>query len=369
MADRARFLLPLLAACQPDLYVGGRVDVAPDEITACGFTPVSGTRLSRYDCNPVFSDELSGEGSSFGEFSIFAQPVLDHAIYQMWFTTFTGNPNRPYRMNYAVSADGVAWEPDPRNPVGWAPAAWDAGKAQLPSILWDPVGREYVAAYQGFDLAFLTSEFGLRTSPDGQTWSPTDSSPLFSLASPVSGKQMCWPLAFTQAPDASFRGFLAGAPADEIFEDSPCEPYPISADDVRRRGTWALGRDPILTAGRGYDRYGMAGAAVVVLDGTWYLFYVAVGAWDTDPAFPGSRFAANTRLALATSPDGRTWTKSDENPFPVGVLGEGAISSVAAQVVGPRIHLWVGDAYGGDVDDQAVGYFYYEPDVEPHDAP
>ena len=39
--------------------------------------------------------------------------------------------------------------------------------------------------------------------------------------------------------------------------------------------------------------------------------------------------------------------------------------NVAAQVVGRRIHLWIDDYYE-EVGGNAVGYFLYEPDIEPH---
>jgi hypothetical protein len=41
------------------------------------------------------------------------------------------------------------------------------------------------------------------------------------------------------------------------------------------------------------------------------------------------------------------------------------MSDVAAQVVGPRIHLWMTDYYE-ELGGSAVGYFLYEPDQPYH---
>jgi hypothetical protein len=95
------------------------------------------------------------------------------------------------------------------------------------------------------------------------------------------------------------------------------------------------------------------------------MFYVGFRDWtETQPGW----FAPfDTSLSLATSPDGVNWTKAEDNPFEQLALvrGPSVIGSVAAQVVGPRIHLWIDDYYESE-DARAVGYFLYEPDVPLH---
>jgi hypothetical protein len=66
---------------------------------------------------------------------------------------------------------------------------------------------------------------------------------------------------------------------------------------------------------------------------------------------------------LATSvDDGNTWVRDPNNPLPI--TNSTNVSDVAAQVIGDRIHLWVTDEYEGS---QSVGYFLYEPTIEPHE--
>ena len=66
-----------------------------------------------------------------------------------------------------------------------------------------------------------------------------------------------------------------------------------------------------------------------------------------------------------TSTDGGvTWEKDPTNPQPVELTTPGQLGSVGAQVVGSRIHLWIGDNYDGA---SGIGYFYYEPEIELHE--
>ena len=60
-----------------------------------------------------------------------------------------------------------------------------------------------------------------------------------------------------------------------------------------------------------------------------------------------------------------TWTKDANNPLPVNLTQPGEISDVASQVVGSRVYLWVTDYYEA-LGTNAVGYYYFEPDIEPH---
>ena len=93
------------------------------------------------------------------------------------------------------------------------------------------------------------------------------------------------------------------------------------------------------------------------------MFYIGFEAWE-EAGVGGLVYAVRTTLNMATSTDdGTTWQKDPNNPIPINLTTPGEITSIGAQVIGTRIHLWVGDNYDGN---SAVGYFYYEPDIEPH---
>ena len=104
---------------------------------------------------------------------------------------------------------------------------------------------------------------------------------------------------------------------------------------------------------------------MVEFEETLYMFYLGFETWSEDPVNAGVIFGSRMSLNLATSTDdGITWTKDPNNSFPVNRTDPGEMSAVGAQVVGSRIHFWLTDNYEGS---SAVGYFYYEPELEePH---
>ena len=92
------------------------------------------------------------------------------------------------------------------------------------------------------------------------------------------------------------------------------------------------------------------------------MFYIGFEEWVQGSGYVSSR---HHNLMMATSTNGgQTWTKEPE-PLPISLTEEGLISGVGAQVIGSRIHLWVTDFYESE-DGQAIGYFLFEPDIEPH---
>ena len=120
---------------------------------------------------------------------------------------------------------------------------------------------------------------------------------------------------------------------------------------------------PTLSGDSGsYDGGGIASAAVVDFEGTLYMFYVGFETWIEDTVNAGLISGVHTSLNLATSTDdGATWVKDPGNPFPVNLTDPGEMSAIGAQIIGSRIHLWLTDNYSGN---SAVGYFYYEPELE-----
>ncbi|MCB9673616.1 MAG: hypothetical protein H6737_00785 [Alphaproteobacteria bacterium] len=357
----------LLVSCTQDYTIGAQpVQVNPEDVTECGFTEVAfdGTQASlfrRYDCNPVFTD--SGEAWAGGVRStgFHAEVVLGHPFYQMWYTADEPSSGS-YGLGYAISADGTNWEPQPANPLlTQAPPTWRASSMDGVTVVWDSDAMQYVLAYQGLNLNTGDNGLGFMTSDDGQSWVALNADrPVFDLTVPVNGVRYCWPLALTHTPGEGLRGYIAGGPD----QSGVCQVYTIAGSDVNNL---APNNSPVLTAGDTYDAGGMAAAAVVKLEDTYYMFYTGIKEYVP---VPGTNFVAanNTTLNVATSVDGINWVKSPDNPIrDIGVTNQPSkILGIAAQVVGPRVHLWIDDYYP-QLDRRATGYFLYEPN--PTDAP
>ena len=353
--------LALLAGCNQEYQIGAAVDIALETALECGFTPRSGTQLSRYDCNPVFTGTEERWGEGFQSVGFRTQNVLGHPFYQIWYSSFDAQGN--YGLGYASSSDGTTWQAHPGNPVIDDDRGWDATSMDHVRVVWDELAGRYVMAYQGFDVQGGTFGLGVMTSPDGVDWTPFNGGqPVLDLAEPQAetGVSYCWPVGFGWAPDRGYFGYLGGSPPDVPGPAGVgvCQIYDFGAP--RLESGFVLGREPVLAAGpEPYDAAGMASAAPFQVNGTWYMFYVGFADWGVSPDNT-LVFSQQHSLNLATSPDGRTWTKHPGNPLPVALTDPGVIRQVAAQVVGDQVLLWITDFYEG-IGENAVGYYLFEP--------
>jgi len=370
-----------------------RPDIDPGEVTQCPFVPIEATKLSQYQCNPVFTNTDEGWGGDVGSVGFHVTEVLGHPFYQMWYTSSPGGYGN-YGMGYAVSADGTEWQTDATNPLFVSePGAWDQDSLAGQVVVWDPIEDEYVMAYQGFNLGNQGDAaddiwgLGIATSSDGRVWQKHPANPVIDFGDyelsddelfnvmllgiePSVKIKPCWPLTMTINERGAFRGYLAASRWTDIIDQingltttpASCDIYSMAGVDA---GTWIIEDDqPLLTGSELYDFKGVTSAAVVEMDGIQYMFYIGFQEWNQSNAASGLISAQYMTLNLATSEDdGLNWVKDPGNPLPVQLTDPGQISNVGAQVIGSRIHLWIGDNYEGT---SAIGYFYYEPDIDPH---
>jgi hypothetical protein len=348
----------LLGACRPEYGLVSNVDVDPAEVLPCGFTPVPDTDLRAYDCNPVFTGTDESWTDGLGAVAFRAQPLLGHALYQLWYTSPPKAGGGGWALGHAISANGVDWEPHPNNPLVVEDGGWDATSMDQLAVVWDARKQRYVLAYQGYRLDPVDSEFGMGvlTAPDAVSFtSPIGRYPVLDLSVVQNGKDYCWPLSLDWSPQG-YKGLLAG----HEVGDQRCQIYGFETGDIS--GPFQLTSQLVLPAGpEPYDKAGMASAAIVTPEeGPMLLFYVGFAAWV--PVQENVVTPEGYSLNLATSSDGgRTWVKDPRNPLPIALQGEGP-SHVAAQVVGPRVHLWV-TADHPELGQQAVDYFIYDPPV------
>lgn len=362
MRTATSLLVLALGGCQNDYDIlPGPVDVDPGDVTECGFTPISGTRMSSYDCNPVFTTTGEPWARTVDSVGFHVTKVLDHPFYQVWYSAYDASGH--YGVGYAVSGDGTNWEASPDNPLIQAQAgAWDQDAMDTLQVVWDATGSRYVMAYQGLTLPTSAFDpgswgFGIATSPDGVSWSKHPSNPVVNfVALAGTGIVPCWPLSLS-TDNGSFSGLIGARVEGDPL--ASCDVYPVSATALDQ---WSMQRTPVLTGDQWYDDSGVAGASMVEYKGTKYLFYVGFEDWEDHGTYVST---LHHHLNLATSRDGVTWAKSPGNPIPISNTTEGDINAVGAQVIGSRIHLWVTDYYESE-QSAAVGYFLFEPDIDPH---
>ena len=415
--------LLLLLSCAPEYELQPeRPNVDPGDVTECPFTPVEGTRLSRYDCNPVFTHTDEDWGGEIGSVGYNVTEVLGHPFTQIWYLNHSGDH---YGMGYAISGNGTDWETHEANPVFEKEVgSWDEDSVSAQVIVWDPVDQQYVMAYQGYSLGSPMDGsddiwgMGVTTSPDGVEWTKHPDNPVIDFgdyglqtydywnyfcneraSDPVicdligwaytedyelsSTIDPCWPLTMTMTERGGFRGFLAAQSTREILEGLDWESFEAALwagesasvqtseyaacnvyrlDGISLDG-WLLQDEAPVLSGEvgGPDGKGVVGAAVVDYEGTLYMFYLGFEEW-VPSGTSGLISAVHSTLHIATSTDsGDTWTKDPTSPVPVHLTPARELWGVGAQVVGSRIYIWLTDDYEGE---RAVGYFYYEPELE-----
>lgn len=348
-------LLVLCAACSQDYEIlRGPVDVDPGSVTECGFTPVPGTKISAYDCNPVFAGTDEPWGAYVDGVGFRAQEVLGHPFYQIWYSARPTEAWGDWSIGYAISGNGTDWESHPANPLVESEHGWDHDAADAVQVLWDDASNQYVMAYQGYNIDNGQWGMGVATSPDGVDWNVPANNKVLDFTQAVGGVTYCWPLTVTSL-DGRLKGFIAGQPNNKDV----CQIYPVRIDSA---ADWSPSNEVAVAAGPDrYDKAGMTSAAVAEYDGIYYMFYIGFEQWVQGNGYQSSN---HHHFALATSEDGQNWIKHPKNPFDqISTQDDGVMTSVAAQVVGSRIHLWITDYYE-ELDRWAVGYFYFEPDIE-----
>jgi len=181
-----------------------------------------------YFLNPI----LKRGNNTFDQYGVWSPKVLiENGQYKMWFTNLANGGIAC--VGYAVSSDGLTWTKPVTTPVltpGWS-YSWDSHSVSSGPVI--KVENTYRMYYTGTTSNSASSHIGLATSPDGITWTKYN--------------------------------------------------------------------NPVLSAGSGYD-YRIAASDIIKIDDLYYLYYSAVNY----PAYS---------ICLATSPDGLNWTKYPQNPI------------------------------------------------------
>lgn len=386
MVGRATLVVVLLASCSKEYGVsaiaGSEPAVNPEDFMPCEFsdTDVEGMRM--YDCNPVFeaTDEMwfrdapDSASMKTGSVGFYTNLVMGFPIYQIWYVARLdestdgsgGGYLDDWGLGTAVSENGVDWVAHEANPVVSArPGRWDEDGINTMHIARDDANGRYVLAYQGYIFNGTNFEIGTGAaeSKDGVEWTfPTAAEPLMQGVPTADNIFISWPSAIYANESGLITGYLSGSQMDDFgLQEEELDLFAAElTDDL---SSWKVYSEPALLAGPElYDRAAITTAAVVKLGDTLYMFYVGAEAWET--IMGGARVPIRSTLNVATSTTGISWTKHPGNPLAVDLGDKKELSSVAAQVVGDTIHLWLTDNYaeaGSEDYRRAVGYYLFKP--------
>ena len=227
-----------------------------------------------------------------------------------------------WSVHYRTSSDGYAWSSESASlmSAGGAGAFDEYGQAD-PTVIYDGTG-DWKMWYDAQKSDSTWYSLGYSTSADGITWSK------YGAVLDV-GAEGAWDDSFVHHPCVIKEGstyylYYSGHDGGGIYHIG----LATSADGI----SWTkYGSTPVISAGAGgtFDDAYVRPAKPIIIGSTWYMTY-----WGYDGAI--------SRLGLATSTDGYTWTKRGQF-MDVGGGGSWDASEVQANcglVEGDVLKIW-----------------------------
>jgi predicted GH43/DUF377 family glycosyl hydrolase len=259
----------------------------------------------------------------------------DSSRYEMWFTASTDG-DRPFRIGYAVSPDGISWTEHPSPVLEPDAGTWDELTVEGPMVLRE--NQTYTMWYTGWGPSHYWGNIGIATSSDGINWTKDSSNPImipdtsaweaggphYPSILPVQGGYKMWYAGY----NAEFSLAMIG--------------YATSSDGI----SWQrdVDNNPVLTIGApGEWDYNGVTPQVILIDPTYHLWYNA-RPYNGNPS----------QVGYAASTDGITWTKYDDStttnppysdsdpvlkPSPGQWDGE-EVSAGNVIILGDTLHMW-----------------------------
>jgi predicted GH43/DUF377 family glycosyl hydrolase len=262
--------------------------------------------LVRYSGNPLLT---KGPTGSYDQLKIGPRAILREApnVWKMWYEAVPGGNQSAAA--YATSTDGLNWTKYAGNPVMSPSVAWEGAGGTNHEDSPTSVLKEdglYKLWYHG--ISGTTRQIGYAESPDGLNWTKYSGNPV-----------------------------LAPGPAGAWDADTVCEPRVIHTGNqyvmfyTHCEGSHGIG---LATSNDGKTWTKYAGNPVLTVgpSGAWDSLQVSWGEVYYDGQrffmwYPGHDNSANGfSLGVATSTDGKNWTRSPNNPVmtpPPTPLGKG----------------------------------------------
>jgi predicted GH43/DUF377 family glycosyl hydrolase len=286
--------------------------------------------LVRYAGNPLLT---KGPAGSYDQLKLGPRAILREApnVWKMWYEAAPGGNQSTTA--YATSTDGLTWTKYAGNPVMSPSVAWEGAGGMNHEDSPTAVLKEgglYKLWYHA--IAGTTRQIGYAESVDGLSWTKYAGNPV-----------------------------LTPGPAGAWDADTVCEPRVVHPGNLyfmfytHCAGSHGIG---LATSpdGKTWTKYAGNPVLTVGPGGAWDSLQVSWGEVYYDGQrffmwYPGkSSSVTGFSLGVATSPDGKTWTRSPNNPVmtpPAVALNKGDDLGVESS---PSV-LRLGDAmrvyYGG----------------------
>jgi predicted GH43/DUF377 family glycosyl hydrolase len=257
----------------------------------------------KYSGNPVLSPTpmvlTTTSGSWDSAYAISPRVLHDGTIYRMWYNG--GNASGFAGVGYARSTNGVSWIKD-----SWpvlipgSKDAWDSGSVELGSVLWN--GTLFLMWYRGSNQTTnQAGAVGLAYSKDGSVWIKLAGNPV------LTGTDI--DLGYVASPyviktELTYTMWYVGRNASTTkSSDYSKILYATSFDGIE----WTKSPLPVFSPSSDPTAWDSS----AVYSPSVYFNGTAFGLWYSGL----SQRLVTPQIGLATSPDGKTWTRSSSNPI------------------------------------------------------
>ena len=209
--------------------------------------------------------------------------LYDDGIYKLWFAAFANGSSA--NIWYAVSNDGINWEPGWNGPVLSPGLFWDSHHVSSPRIIKD--GNIYRMYYLGFANEYGEWNIGLATSADGINWTKNENPVVYSDYN----EYQIQTGDIIKVNDIFYLFYAVhNLPYYEICLATSTDGVNFSKYE----------NNPVVSVSKLWEGTGVKSPTVIFENGKFNMIY---------SAFP------ETGFGIAYSNDGLTWTKDSSNPF------------------------------------------------------
>lgn len=249
--------------------------------------------FNRYQNNPIIKPDKPYDGQGVYAPSL----VYKNGQYYMWYSSLQGGT---WTISLATSTDGISWTKSPANPVikpdTTNPVICEKG-AHDPEVLWNPNLNKFQLWYvvncepQPTGVARYWVKYGQST--DGINWTIQQT--------PVLSPTLSWEQEGISFPTVGldnnvYKIWYSGRDSSGNWRIG----YATSADGK----TWnKYQQNPIISPTKPWELSHIGGSEVIFENGRYTMYYHGAPIWPP------------LNLIYATSSDGITWEKPDDNPI------------------------------------------------------